>query len=152
MARARDRASGWTDLTWSELAEWAGERSLERGRRYFEAGHVTALAKADDGELLATVQGTEKYVTAVAPAGGDELLDGRCTCPIGGCCKHAVAVVLAYLDAVNKDRPVPIAGPNDRRWARLEAAGTDDSATTTGRTTRGTTTKTSRRRRPRGPR
>ena len=68
MARARDRASGWTDLTWSELAEWAGERSLQRGRRYFEAGHVTALAKADDGELLATVQGTEKYVTAVAPA------------------------------------------------------------------------------------
>ena len=23
MARARDRASGWNDLTWSELEEWA---------------------------------------------------------------------------------------------------------------------------------
>jgi uncharacterized Zn finger protein len=122
MARARDRASGWNDLTWSELEEWAGERSLERGRRYFEAGHVANLAKAPDGELLATVRGTERYVTAVALAGGDELLNGRCTCPIGRCCKHAVAVVLAYLDAVNKKRPVPVAGPDDPRWARLEAA------------------------------
>ena len=88
MAKARDRASGWNDLTWGELEEWAGERSLERGLRYFKSGHVSNLARAADGELLATVQGTERYVTAVGLAGGDDILDGRCTCPIGGCCKH----------------------------------------------------------------
>src|SRR5215207_1481863 len=113
MARARESASGWDALTWSELEEWAGERSLERGRRYFRGGHVSNLAKAPDGELLATVQGTERYVTAVALTGDADVLDGRCTCPIGGRCKHAVAVFLAYLDAVEKKRPVPAASPND---------------------------------------
>lgn len=125
-AKAKDPASGWDALTWSELEEWAGERSLERGLRYFRGGHVSNLAKAPDGELLANVQGTERYVTAVARTGDEDILDGRCTCPIGGCCKHAVAVVLAYLDAVEKKKPVPVAGPDDPRWPRLEASGTDE--------------------------
>jgi uncharacterized Zn finger protein len=126
MARAKDRTSGWAALTWSELEDWAGEASLERGRRYFKGGHVSNLAKSPDGTLLATVQGTQRYTTAVEWVGGEEVLEGRCTCPIGGVCKHSIAVVLSYLNAVEKERPVPTAGPDDPRWTKLEAAERSD--------------------------
>jgi uncharacterized Zn finger protein len=122
VSRSRTRTSvrRWEDLEWSDLEEWFGERSLERGRSYFRSGHVSQLAKAADGTLLATVQGTERYATAVSLGGGDSPVTGRCSCPIGGQCKHAVAVILAYLDAVENKQPVPVADPDDRRWDKLD--------------------------------
>src|SRR5262245_22698351 len=121
MSRSRTRkARRWEDLEWTELEEWCGDRSLERGRSYFRSGHVSQLAKASDGTLLATVRGTERYATAVSLGGDDGPVTGRCSCPIGGCCKHAVAVILAYLDAVEHKRPVPVADAADRRWDKLD--------------------------------
>jgi uncharacterized Zn finger protein len=113
------------------------ERTGRLGRRgqpgarppVLQGGHVSNLARSPDGTLLATVQGTQRYSTAVEWVGGEEVLEGRCTCPIGGVCKHSIAVVLSYLDAVEKDRPVPTAGPDDPRWENrwivtaLEGAG-----------------------------
>jgi uncharacterized Zn finger protein len=113
--------SGWENLTWSALEDWCGERSLERGRDYFRSGRVTGLSISDAGDLLATVQGTQRYVTTVSLVAGAQEIDGLCTCPIGGCCKHSVAVILAYLDALEKKVRVPIAGPDDPRWARLNS-------------------------------
>ncbi len=123
MSRSRTRKSvrRWEDLEWADLEEWFGERSLERGRAYFRSGHVSRLAKAADGPLLATLQGTERYATAVSLGAGESSLTGRCSCPIGGQCKHAVAVILADLDAVENKRAVPVADPDDRRWDQLDA-------------------------------
>ena len=75
-------------------------RSLERGRSYHRSGHVSRLARGRDGRLVAWVQGTHRYATGVEidRAGGG--LDSRCSCPVGQRCKHAVAVVLGYLDAL----------------------------------------------------
>ncbi|HEX9660559.1 MAG TPA: SWIM zinc finger family protein [Rhodothermales bacterium] len=54
-------------------------------------------------------------------------LESRCTCPVGfDGCKHAVAVVLAYLDALADGKEVAVARPDDRRWAKLTAEATDD--------------------------
>lgn len=118
-------ASRWEDLTWDVIEDWCGSRSLELGKSYFRGGHVSKLALAADGALLATVQGTERYVTAVSLTGAGEP-DGQCTCPIGGCCKHAVAVVLTYLDAIEKNKPVPAASEDDPRWDKLAGSADND--------------------------
>jgi uncharacterized Zn finger protein len=38
------RYDGWTVLSWDDLAEWAGSRSVGRGRTYQKQGPVHDLA------------------------------------------------------------------------------------------------------------
>lgn len=112
----------WRDLTWDDLEAWADGRSLERGRSYQRSGRVRQLARADDGALLAWVSGQSRYATEVRREPGDDgaRLSSRCNCPLGiSGCKHAVAVVLDYLDALQKGRGVPAAGGDDPRRALL---------------------------------
>ena len=108
----------WADLTWADLEEWAGGRSLERGRSYQRGGHVRELAQSDEGVLLASVRGTQMYATRVelVPGQGQKLAS-RCACPVGfNGCKHAVAVVLEYLEALKHQRTIPEASEDDPRW------------------------------------
>ncbi len=113
----------WTSLTWDELDKWAGSRSVSRGQAYQRQGRVKNLALAVDGRLLATVEGTERYVTSVwlVPSKTKRgQIDSVCSCPVGASgCKHAVAVVTDYLAALVEKREVPVAEPDDRRWAKL---------------------------------
>jgi uncharacterized Zn finger protein len=113
----------WRRLTWDDLEAWAGSRSLQRGRSYQRSGHVQQLARTEDGVLLAWVQGTERYATEVELADEPDeepALISRCTCPVGVACKHAVAVVVDYLDALKNGRDVPVAGASDRRRRLLD--------------------------------
>ncbi len=121
MARQRTAATAadhWAALTWDDLEQWAGSRSVSRGRSYQRGGRVRDLAVGDDGTLLATVQGTQRYAVRVALAG--KRPQSRCTCPVGANgCKHAVATVAAYLQALADGTPVARANPEDRRAAEL---------------------------------
>lgn len=121
----------WRDLTWDDLEEWAGSRSLAKGRSYQRSGHVRDLACSADGILLAWVQGTERYATQVELiAGADERArpSSRCTCPLGiDGCKHGVAVVLAYLESLKQGEAVPLADADDRRWRRLRNIEVDEA-------------------------
>jgi uncharacterized Zn finger protein len=56
---------GWTALSWDDLTEWAGPRSVERGRAYQKQGRVHDLAISEDGWLLATVRCGERYAVTV---------------------------------------------------------------------------------------
>jgi uncharacterized Zn finger protein len=120
----------WRDLTWDDLEEWAGSRSLERGRSYQRSGHVRDLARSADGVLLAWVQGTERYATQaelIAESGERVRPSSRCTCPLGiDGCKHGVAVVLSYLESLKRGEAVPLADAGDRRWRRLRDVETED--------------------------
>src|SRR5262249_33269458 len=49
-----------------------------------------------------------------------------CTCPVGVSCKHAVAVVVDYLEAVKNNRDVPTVTDSDRRLALLDEEGEYD--------------------------
>jgi uncharacterized Zn finger protein len=125
----------WRDLTWDDLEEWAGSRSLERGRSYQRSGHVRDLACSADGVLLAWVQGTERYATQVElieESGERVRPSSHCTCPLGiDGCKHGVAVVLSYLESLKRGEAVPLAVAEDRRWRRLrdvEAEEADEEA------------------------
>lgn len=113
---------GWLSLTWDDVEEWARSRSVERGRTYQRSGRVKELAVTTAGELLATVRGTMKYTTSVALIAGKKgkSLRSNCSCPVGLNCKHAVAVIAEYLDAVAKGRAVAATDGDDPRWADLD--------------------------------
>lgn len=104
------------DLTWEDLTAWAGSRVVARGKSY--RGNVEELSVTADGRLLAWVNGSERYATVVSlPRKGKP--DSVCTCPYGTACKHAVATVLVYLDAVKAKKSVPAAAADDERLEEL---------------------------------
>jgi len=109
-----------SDLTWAELEAWAGSRIVSRGKSYQKSGSVRDLARTSDGGLLAWVRGSRNYATKAALEKGR--LSSDCTCPYEGTCKHAVAVVLEYLDCLKKKADVPLANVDDDRLSLLEDA------------------------------
>jgi uncharacterized Zn finger protein len=82
---------------------------------------------SEDGRLLASVMGGDRYAVSVWQEHGKkrgDAIQSRCTCPVGSNgCKHAVAVVAAYLELAAHEAEVPAADPEDPRWAKL--AGND---------------------------
>ncbi len=73
-----------------------------------------------DGSLIAWVLGLQKYATLVEVESGD--LCSLCTCPYDDSppCKHAVALLLEYMEAKEKNRPIPAASPSDERIAAID--------------------------------
>ena len=59
------RNEGWNVLSWDDLTEWAGPRSVSRGRAYQSQRRVDDLAISEDGWLLASVNGGERYAVTV---------------------------------------------------------------------------------------
>lgn len=109
--------SNLMNLTWEDLGEWVGERIVGRGKSYQK--HVENLRVTADGVLLASVHGTELYSTRTGFDTNDELFS-ECTCPYSwGPCKHAVAVILVYLDACKNKKNIPLAAPDDERLLEL---------------------------------
>ncbi len=113
----------FAELTWEDLKEWAGSRVVARGKSYRHA--VEDLRLTTDGRLLAWVEGGDRYATVVSLSKAGKL-SSVCTCPYAVSCKHAVAIVLTYLDAVQAKTPVPVAEKDDERFARLAEAEDDD--------------------------
>nr|MCU0703119.1 SWIM zinc finger family protein [Fimbriiglobus sp.] len=93
---------------------------------------VSDLATSASGELFARVRGSHQpfYTTTVSLGAGRKgsSLQSDCTCPVGSSCKHAVAVVAEYLDALGKKRAVPATDRNDPRWADLGEHESDSPA------------------------
>ncbi|KAB2836826.1 MAG: hypothetical protein F9K48_00865 [Candidatus Brocadia sp.] len=113
------------ELTWNDLMNWAGSRILKRGEDYFRRGRVTNLRISPKG-ILATVSGTDEYTTLVTihGQGQQKEIASACTCPYGSGCKHAVATLLAFSQAIKEKRKIPIAQSTDPDIKRME--GPDD--------------------------
>ena len=101
------------NFTWNDLDAWVGSKTLVRGRQYQREHRVGDLARTRGGELVAWVSRSERYATAITANGGN--LRSWCTCPVGTSCKHAVAVVLEYLESLKNDVPVRTLTDNDPR-------------------------------------
>ncbi len=119
--RSHNPRKKWNSLTWNDLDAWAGNRSVSRGEAYQRQGRVKDLSLADDGRLLATVVGSQPYVTSawLATKGRrHQQVESVCTCPVGvSGCKHAVAVLVDFLSMLADEREVPLAKPDDPRWS-----------------------------------
>ena len=130
-AQKPSRDAGWTVLSWDDLAEWAGSRSVDRGRTYQKQGRVHDLAISEDGWLLATVTGGARYAVTVwyeSSAKKVGAIYSRCTCPVGSSgCKHAVAVVAEYLERLSASEDTPVADQDDERWELLADETGDES-------------------------
>jgi uncharacterized Zn finger protein len=105
-------------LDWDDLEQWAGSKILSRGQSYQRSRRVKELVQTQTGALVAWVYGGQKYATEV-DFEGEELIS-VCTCPYGDNCKHAVAVVLEYLDRLKKNHEVPQIIKQDQRLALLQ--------------------------------
>ena len=92
-AHTEFRQTKWESLTWDDVANWAGSRSVTRGRAYQRAGRVRDLGLSAEGKLPATVAGGHRYATGVWWEAN--ALRSRCTCPVGwNGCRHAVCAAL----------------------------------------------------------
>lgn len=81
------------DLGDAELRELVDSGSFLRGKRYFLGGHVESVE--DDGaQVTGLVRGSGPTYRVTVTRRGRSLVD-RCSCPLGGRCKHVVALVMA---------------------------------------------------------
>jgi len=110
-------------VTWDDIRSWAGGSVTARGRSYQKAGAVEGIAIAPAGGLLAWVQGGQKYATYVLLEEGS--LASLCTCPYRRNCKHAVALVLEYIENLKKNKNIPLAAVSDRRLKLLSVQADD---------------------------
>jgi len=106
-------------LTGDELNLWAGAAIVKRGKSYQRGGQVKNLAFSPSGELLAWVDGSERYATLVDIEAGPRL-QAKCTCPYWSHCKHAVAIVLDYLEQVKSRKEIPVVSEQDPRLQQLK--------------------------------
>ncbi len=104
----------FNNITWSDLESWAGSKIVSRGRSYQRSKYVSNLAITGSGELVAWVEGSTTYATKVSIYNGEIL--SACTCPYHSACKHAVAVILEYLECLEKGVKVSKAGKKDERF------------------------------------
>ncbi len=112
-----DQLEGLAGLGWDDLAYWAGSEVLDRGKSYKDQVHN--LCVTGKGGLLAWVHGSARYATAVRIDNAGNL-SAECSCPYSwGPCKHSVAVILVYIDALKKKLHLPQAAENDPRHILL---------------------------------
>ena len=124
MARKRKKTDLFEGLTWNDLTAWAGSKIVSRGKSYQRSGYVKDLARTPDGSLIAWVEGTERYATQVFFE--DDELESICSCPYWDTCKHAVAVVVEYLENLKKKVKIPKATKTDRRLKLLKESFDDE--------------------------
>ena len=110
----------FSKLTWEDLEEWAGTVIVGRGRPYQRNGAVGDLGRTEGGTLVAWVRGTRHYATQVRIE-GKKSLESACTCPYWATCKHAVAVVLEYLERLKTASTIGEIDEDDPRLLKLEA-------------------------------
>ena len=110
----------FSELTWDDLEEWAGSRIVARGRSYQRKGAVRELQHDEEGALVAWVVGSRLYATRVSIVGSKDLIS-ECTCPYWTTCKHAVAVVVEYLEVAKSGTAVGRVEADDPRVEQLDA-------------------------------
>ncbi len=82
-------------VTDEDLRDLVGDACLRRGRDYVRQRRVGSLRPNGSRGVMATVRGSGRsYSTQVELSEGGEFLGGDCSCPIGGDCKHVVAVTI----------------------------------------------------------
>lgn len=70
-----------------------GSKTYEKGLEYYQSGRVALVIKCG-GELTGEVVGNERYRVKVDL----DSYHGTCSCPVRHNCKHAVALLLSYLN------------------------------------------------------
>lgn len=118
--KPEDPIDPFSELTWDDLEDWAGSSIVARGRSYQRRGAVRELQRDEEGALVAWVAGSRLYAARVGIEGSKDLIC-ECTCPYWTTCKHAVAVVVEYLEMTTKGTAVGRVEADDPRVEELDA-------------------------------
>ena len=128
-------------VTDDDLRDLVGAASLSRGREYCRQRRVGQLRINGRRGLIATVRGSGRsYSTQVDLTEDGGFLGGDCTCPLGGDCKHVVAVALTARQTlglagqIGPARPLQAVPPPTPDWERLLTGMIADPAKATGHT------------------
>ncbi len=119
MAYRGSKHDQFAALSWDDIHSWAGNRIVGRGRKYHRQGRISGLVRTGKGDLISWVDGSERYATRVT-IDDEGVLDSVCTYPCQADCKHGVAVVLEYLDRIEKNKEVPRVDQEDERLEKLK--------------------------------
>ncbi|MFP4453086.1 MAG: hypothetical protein ACLFNW_07105 [Desulfobacterales bacterium] len=114
MKETRKENDPFRELTWGDLAVWAGREAVSLGTSLQKQGAVEKLVKVSDGGLLAWVNAEETFAARVSFEHGE--LFCRCACQGESACEHGIAIILEYIAYLKKNTPVPIAAENDQRF------------------------------------
>ncbi|HEV2457202.1 MAG TPA: SWIM zinc finger family protein [Ktedonobacterales bacterium] len=91
---------GLPALVMPDIREWTGDRSFALGWEYFERRALSHLRR-QGMTLKGRCQGTMPYPYRVEVTLGPRgIVSGACSCPVGtgGRCKHAAALLIAWLE------------------------------------------------------
>ena len=92
------------DFRREDILRWLGERNLAKGEDYLRA--VSQLHVGDQ-DISALVQGSARRPYTVRISFRQKTPHFGCTCPLGGYCKHSVAVLLMALAARDEHALAP---------------------------------------------
>ena len=106
-------------LSAAQLRDLVGEKMYKRGENYHLRDRVHNLAATQHNDIIAWVHGSQRYATRVRLLA--DTLSADCSCPYPGICKHAIALVLAYLSRPDTAESLPTASENDVRLALLQS-------------------------------
>lgn len=87
------------EISISQIRNRVGQRSFERGQRYFLNGHIDHASREGD-TLRALCSGSQLSPYQVqATLGPSGIQSANCSCPIGagGFCKHVAALLLTWI-------------------------------------------------------
>jgi uncharacterized Zn finger protein len=90
---AKNSSPAIPETTWEEIHKWAGSSIAWRGERYFNKRAVNNIQLLENG-VVGTVLGGEAYTTILRFGASIRDTVAQCSCPYGGICKHAVALLL----------------------------------------------------------
>lgn len=84
-------------FTKHDIRSLVGERSYERGAQYAESGAIFN-GRREEKMLKASCEGSQMNAYRVRVEFNKRgIADSRCSCPIGGSCKHVAALLLTWL-------------------------------------------------------
>jgi uncharacterized Zn finger protein len=122
----KSKAEQFKALTWNDLTNWAGTTIVSRGKTCQHDKRVSRLAKTPEGKLVAWVEGTHNVYATQVEIDADGLLNSNCPCPYWTTCKHAVAVVLEYLELVKKGKNIPTTDSDNQLISQSRSSWDDD--------------------------
>ncbi len=97
-----------SELTYEQIQLDFSSGTFYKGLKYYEQGRVSDLTIQGADKLTARVHGSLRYVISIKLL--DHKLHEHCSCPIGGGCKHVVAVLLYCVDhaeEINEQEHIP---------------------------------------------
>lgn len=84
-------------LSEEEIENWTDPRSFQRGESYYEDGAIRN-PRVQGNRLLAECRGSSASAYRVEVTLDEKSIEsGYCSCPVGGGCKHCVALLLTWL-------------------------------------------------------